>query len=347
MERQFETVEAFRSEIRRREASKTDLIVPTRRMRMADPNTILITDNDGVASCGITDYAHGQIADRLGIPRKYYDRAIAVSGLRELNVNAWLNAEPKPVLCRLMDGKVRAFLSDSYKPIDDYLVIEGAALRAFEEFPDVRVTSSSITEARTYLQAVFPRLQGEVRVGEPVQMGVTIRNSEVGAGAVDIESFIYVLKCKNGMIGTSLFRKIHMGKRTGEELDVRSYFSDETIIAELKAFRRRLADIIRNELTDVAFDAKLTQMKIAAGEPVHAPEETVKNVTKRWALGDETGKAVLANFIDGRDYTRWGLSNAVTWQAHAETSADRQYDLEKVGGEIIELTPAQWELVVA
>jgi len=355
MDTMFRSLESFRAEIHRREDSKLDLVQPSGNLAMFEGERIRMPSAEAeMLDFGITDYAHGQIASRLGIPKPYYDRVGSVvtsTGqlLRDVNVNTLLMSEDKPVLCRMLDGKLRAFLSDRYHPIDNYLVVEGALIGALQSLDQpVEIQSSAVTDTRMYLQVRFPRIVGEVEVGGVVQYGLNITNSEVGAGAVDIQSWVYRLVCKNGMVGQSVFRKIHAGRRlSDEQVDAKSFFSDETVIAEMKAFRLRLTDILRHEVNQEAFDGVVRQMKIAKGQVVNKPEETVKNVTKRWNLRDFEGEQVLSNLIGSRDYSRYGIAQAITATAHGMQDYDRQYEVEKIGGEVIELKPSEWEQVVA
>ena len=59
------------------------------------------------------DVAHRQIAARLEIPAKYYDRMrTEAPQMLAKNVNHWLHAQPETRMIRTLDGNVRAFLSD-------------------------------------------------------------------------------------------------------------------------------------------------------------------------------------------------------------------------------------------
>ena len=70
---------------------------------------------------GINPLAHQQIASRLGIPIKYYQRMQAEApALLDENVNNLLEQTPAKRMVRVMDGNVRAFLSDLYRRLDNY-----------------------------------------------------------------------------------------------------------------------------------------------------------------------------------------------------------------------------------
>ena len=50
------------------------------------------------------------------------------------------------------------------------------------------------------MKVVNKKLKAEVAVGDAVQAGFVISNSEVGLGSVKIEPLIYRLVCKNGLV---------------------------------------------------------------------------------------------------------------------------------------------------
>jgi hypothetical protein len=69
---------------------------------------------------------HGQLSDKLGIPKKYYDRMQAEApALLAENINNWLGAavdtkgRPEQRMVRTLDGTARAFLSKSYNRLDN------------------------------------------------------------------------------------------------------------------------------------------------------------------------------------------------------------------------------------
>ncbi len=84
MKNQYSSFTEFAQEIDRRESMKKDLIVPANKMVMVE-NQMNI---DG-GMYNINDVAHGQLSNKLGIPKKYYDAMPAIPGLREHNVNVF------------------------------------------------------------------------------------------------------------------------------------------------------------------------------------------------------------------------------------------------------------------
>jgi len=142
----------------------------------------------------INNHAHSQIASKLNIPKKYYDRLrVDHPDLLADQVTHLFDREPERRMIRTLDGTARGFLSDKFRTdMDNYDVAE-AAIPVLENVPDMQILSCAVTDTRMYLKAQFPRLRGEVKVGDVVTGGVVISNSEVGCGALNIEAFFYRL----------------------------------------------------------------------------------------------------------------------------------------------------------
>ena len=146
------------------------------------------------------DFAHQQIASRLQIPYRYYQKMQEKSPhLLDNNVNVWFQQTPERRLLRVMDGKVRAFLSDRYRRLD-HLELCAAVLPVIQDMKGASIESCEVTESHMYLKVINKRMKAEVTVGDVVQAGFCISNSEIGMGSLRVEPLIYRLVCKNGLI---------------------------------------------------------------------------------------------------------------------------------------------------
>ncbi|MFA4971781.1 MAG: DUF932 domain-containing protein [bacterium] len=342
MKGNYETLTALAARIEEVERSKQDYLVHTRAMEMDGDNTLVITPNGHTESFGIGEVAHSQIAARLAIPKAYYDRMPQVPGLRAYTVNAWLGAQNEKRLVRTLDGNARAYLSDSFKPYDNFDVLS-ALLPTLKEHTNLKVWAQALTEKRMYLQVLFPNIAGEVKPGVLVAAGLVISNSEVGCGAVDVRSFLLNYVCSNGAVAESLLNKYHVGRRV-EDADY-GIFRSDTVEADVKAFQLKLRDIVSTALDEARFQKKLAQMKGAAEDRINDPVKLIEKVTRRFGLSEAEGTKVMNNLITGGDPTRWGLSNAITALAHEIESPDRQYDAESTGWDVVALSPSEWEVL--
>jgi len=349
----------LRDEIARIEREKADYTAPSRRLSMElhtpvfgeegaenDSPPIPVIDMEGVRTFGIKDHAHAQLADKLGIPKRYYDKMRdETPELLRTNVNHWFQTAPEDEvrLVRTLDGDVRAFLTNAYRPIDN-IVVAKAAVPALADM-EVRVMSCQVTERRLYLQAVLPKLEGEIRVGEVVQAGVVISNSEVGCGAFNIQTMIYTLACTNGMIRSSLLNKYHVGRRFGDaESAGMITFADDTRKAENEALTLQTRDLVQQALSEAHFQGELKQLQVAAGMELPAASSVpiIEEVTRRIDLSKDEQKDVLGRFIEAGDFTKLGIANAVTNLANDVDSYDRAVDLEAAGSKVIDIPDGEW-----
>jgi hypothetical protein len=334
------------AELERRQAAKQDMVANTSALWMSDDKKLQI-GQPGHAPLPINDTAHGQIADRLGIPVKYYNKMAATTPeLLARNVNHWFKANPESRMIRTLDGNVRAFLSDRYARIENEEIAQ-MVLPALLEQEGVKIVSAAITEKRMYIKAVFTHIQAEIKVGDVVQSGVSISNSEVGLGAVNITPFVERLVCTNGMvINDSKFSARHLGGRAQQGDGVFEMLTDETLKAEDKAILLKVRDVVRGSFDQVRFDAYCASMRAAAEDKIVGNiTETVKVLAKKSSFTEFEESNVLRHLIEGADLSRWGLLNAVTRTAQDVETYDRSHELETLGGSILTLPKSEWKVL--
>lgn len=294
-----------------------------------------------------TDLCLNQIGNRVGIPRAYLHRMQTdAPELLAKNVNHWFKEAPETRMLRTIDNgkkQARAFLSQRYRPLDNVDLVNAVLPKMLQA--GCQIQSCEVTEKRLYLQAVTARLQGEVKQGDIVQMGVLVANSEVGCGSVKVEPLIYRLVCKNGMVMPTAMRRHHVG-RAGEgdweEGEASEVFSDETRKLDDRAFWAKVNDVVTHSLTQIALDKELAKMKNATKIDTGKPTEAVEILQKKYSLADDETATILSHLAKGGDLSLWGLANAVTRTAEDVASYDRAVELERLGGEVIELPKSVW-----
>jgi hypothetical protein len=336
------------SELERRQNVKADFVADTRQLVMASNGTSTLNIADE-GEFKVRDMAHRQIGERLGIPRKFYERLRAEHpGLLDHNVNTLFQEKPEKRMVRTLDGDARAFLSNSYRRIDDFDLAE-AILPVLNEQPDMRIESCDLTETRMYIKALFPRIQGEVKVGEAVQAGVVIQNSEVGHGMLSVTPLVFTLICSNGMIvpeyGT---QRRHVGRRIDPGEEATQLFRDETLAADDRALLMKVADVVRACTNEAAFrDITLRLRELTTTDPMPDPVKGVEKLANRYDLNEEEQGGVLRHLIEGGDLTAYGALNAVTRTAQDVDSYDRSVELERTGGQFMDLTREEWAGIVS
>ena len=336
------------TELERRVGAKSDYIVDTKSGLFMDPDMTLAVS--GVGSLSTDGLAHRQISEWAGIPAKYYDRMKAEApALLVNNVNHWFNEQPARRMVRSLDGRARAFLSDRYRRIDNEEVAEAVLPVLLGAGSDIRIESCDVTDSRLYLKAVFPKIEGEVKVGDPVQAGIIISNSEVGLGSLSVQPLVYRLVCSNGMIANDAgMTRYHVGRKVGDGRDVEALLRDETKLADDRALMMALQDVVRASFDAIQFNRLLDKMRVAAGsETVQRPVEAVETLAKSFTFAQSERQSILENLIRDGDYSRWGMLNAVTKTANLHPDYDRATEIEAIGGRILDLAANDWSVIAA
>ena len=331
-------------ELNRQQAEKRDYISPSSSLALqSDGHTLRMAEKE----FSTTDLFHRQVASSLNIPVKYYDLMQAEKpDLLAENVNAWMATRAQSYMVRCLGGTARALLSDRYRRIDN-LEVAGAVLPLFAGMDGVEVMSAEVTDSRLYLKVVNHRLEMAC-VGDRVQAGVVISNSEVGLGAVSVQPLIYTLACTNGMIVNSLGeRKTHVG-RAAKGLEGFEMISDETAEAEDKAFMLRLRDITMAAIDEVKFGMVVDTLAESAGAKITGRVQDVVELTgKEYGLNQGEQDGVLRYLIEGGDLSLYGLSNAVTRLSQDVESYDRATSLEGLGWQIATMGKNKWKEINA
>jgi hypothetical protein len=165
-------------------------------------------DSEGNQFLGVlSDHAFDQLCHRVAPTRNFagYMRACPPN-LRVVNLNHWIhnngNGE-KDALLRTVKGDtpiIRAVLSGRYEVFDDLELVE--ALHDLPRIQDARVRWLDISETSSHFRITWPEEKAAIRVGDVVERGIHISNSEVGCRAVRIQPLLFRLKCTNGLIGS-------------------------------------------------------------------------------------------------------------------------------------------------
>jgi hypothetical protein len=276
-----------------------------------------------------TNWAHGQLADKLGIPRKYYER-MKTKGKSELlaeNINAWLG-ERERRLIRILDGKIRAILSDRYRMMDNYDLLF-LALDEFRRKETVEIYRADLTETMLYLKAIDRTLTASIKADDIVFGGLILRNSEVGASAFRVEPFILRKVCENGLILEHSLKKVHLGRQqeTGE-ID----WSDETRMLEDKAFWSKVRDVIKATFDGRIFESWIKRLRESVWVGIEKPVKVVEKIAESLEFSEEKKNQLLMYFSE---HTKYDLVNAVSRLARDMKDTDEQVRLEEFSGRLL------------
>lgn len=328
-------------ELQRQQTEKRDYISPSFSLSLRPDGRTL---SMGEQEFGTTELFHRQVASSLSIPAKYYDLMQREKpALLAENVNSWFGDREGNYMLRTMSSVARALLSDRYRRIDN-LEVAGAVLPLFAGVPGMQVMSCEVTSQKLYLKVVDTRREIAC-VGDRVQFGVVVSNSEVGLGAVSVQPLVYTLACTNGMIVNSLGeRKTHVGRAAKGLEDGWEVLSDEAAQAEDKAFLLRLRDVASAAFDEARQGMIVDRLEEAAGAKITGRVvEVVEMAGKDYGLSNLEQDGVLKYLIEGGDLSLYGLSNAVTRYSQDVESYDRATALEGVGWQMATMEPQRWK----
>lgn len=172
--KQGRSLEELGMELQRQRNARQDFVADSRKLTFftGEGGSKLSMDmGKELLEFGVNPLAHQQISTRLGIPLKYYQRMQRESpALLDANVNNWLQQTRDRRMLRVMDGNVRAFLSDRYRRLDN-LELCAAVFPIIKDMKGAVIESCEITDAHLYLKVINRRMKVEVAVGDAVQAG--------------------------------------------------------------------------------------------------------------------------------------------------------------------------------
>jgi len=335
-------------EVVRQQKAKRDFVGDPKLMALnPDSQSFHLKTNGHFEDFRIADSMHKQLGNKLGIPGKYYDRMRHEQPeLLAANVNVWLQNEPQKKMIRTLDGTARAFLSNAYRPLDNFDLMNAIlpTLRGFT-VNGLEIRDCGLTECRMYLKATVKTLTAEVRLGDTVEAGIVISNSEIGEGSLRVEPLIFRLACLNGLISQHSICRYHVGRRMGEDDGrIEEFFSDQTKHTRDQAFWMQVRDVVKGTLGDGKwFSEEVNKLKSATEQMISKPKaEVIEIAQKKFGFNTTETESILESLIKSGDYSKYGLANAVTFTAQGVPDYDRRIDLERTGSDIIELPTGVW-----
>ncbi len=297
-----------------------------------------------------TEWAHGQIAEKTGIRKEYYNAILDETG-RDVktdiygeNVNYWFHTYPKVVLVRQMESQLIGLLSDKYRIIDNYDVAMGvlsAVTTKAKELGHKLEMAHAYVSPKSMSYTVYDRNNFVTLPDKPEDkywLGVSVRNSEVGYTAFEVAPLIVRQVCTNGMIRTDPFRKRHIGSR-GEEGDI---WSDRTKIAESELILSQVTDMV-----NYAFDKEKVQdylNNLGELDDVLIDPTAFEKTADIFKVSQEDMRAIMGTLEQNTGY---GLVQSMTSYANKmlETkNPEKGSELQRLAGRIIE-DRAIWKML--
>ncbi len=351
--KQMLNLNALAQELTRQHHQKRDFVASTQAMKVdftAGDSKCLNIDGGVEESFELTEHAHRQLGARLKIPWRFYERMLEDHpDILERDLNALMHREPEERMVRTLDGKARAIVSNRYRRLDNYPLVENVLPVLMEQELDLEQSSFAVTDSRLFMKLVFPRVQSEVKVDDIVQSGLIISNSEVGAGVLRITPLVFRLVCLNGMVAPKSvdhFQRTHLGKELSVDGLAGQLYRRETLETADRALWMEVQDLTRATVDPANFGTLVDRMRATTERRIEGnPIKAVEVLAKQHTLTEEERGGILSHLIQGGDLSQYGLLNAVTRFAQDVSSYERSTELEELGGQILDLHPSQWTVI--
>lgn len=217
----------------------------------------------------LNDHSLTQLLNRLKIPKEFYDRCPV--GLKSQNVNWFVqnHGYDKSLLVRAQDdGVIRALLTGDYERFDHLELLE--LLRPFVT-DDAVLRWKARDDMVMHLSFTYPNTATEVKVGDVVETGLHISNSEVGVRSVTIAAYVYRLACRNGAIspgdGGGVFRLRHTGDGDLMRSSVQSAMTQVFLSAKgiVERMKKAITEVVanpENRIRELSSENRLTKAEL-------------------------------------------------------------------------------------
>lgn len=365
------------------QARKLDVVAPASKVHSVDGKLVIagteaiLTETGVTSSDGVyvpTVVCDEGIAQKLNVPVGYLKRMREERpDLYDANVNGWLHGEiddsltptddrvddPRSFLVRCFrgddggEGIARAFLSDTYRVIDNLDVLTAALEGVRQTGAEITVEGCDLTDRKMYVRIKAPEVvaysmplleryrspfSGKSGRDLPViSAGLVISNSETGGGAFQIVPRMVVEVCSNGMtITKDALRAVHLGGKMDEGV---IEWSEETQRKQLELITSKARDAVATFLNVDYMTRTIQALETQAQVTLSNSAEVVERVGAKLFTKEQTA-GILDHFIRGGDTTAGGVMHAVTSFAQTITDADTAFEIEAQGLRAMELAAA-------
>lgn len=316
---------------------------------------------------GLTRTAHQQLGERLAIPRPYYQRMLeAAPALLAENVNTWLGRDgDRRWMTRMLDGNVRALVSDRYRPLDSYALA----------FRSLRVSKAAgavphrvdLTDDRFEMRLIHRDWQDRMADEDGIAVaryggntapipgpvsdyhdedgggqflpGAYLKNSETGRGGFGVGVYVIDAICNNGYIVEQGVAQIHLGERHA----LGELVTSETQRKKDDALWSEVEDVIRGVFDREKFTAIVKRFRASQEAILEKPIEAVEAVCADAGFDDQEKQDIL-NELMSPSWERptapnsvFALLSAVTAMAHkVDEDSEKVTDLQTVGARLLD-----------
>lgn len=310
-----------------------------------------------------TGYAVDQLSDNLSKGLRSFGHELEGRGHKDLRVriiNEMLEreSEKRKFQVRTIQPNgtrlARAVVSDSYKSLDDNLLIDPMIDLVGDRSKEWRALGGQITDVKTRIKYMTrePQIRNVGPRNRDWYVGWMYENSEVGAGSVKFSLFVFDSFCENGCVFGSqdLVNVNIMHKGTKIRSDFGLIAEDRVREAERLAVQQSVANATK-EVLSMDFTKRikeLVEVNMARKLEGNTKQqiEAVKQVANFAGLTKAEQETVLVHW-DTAEPTAFGVSSAVTRLAQDAEDYESRIRLEVAGGKVLEMQNRQWKSVMA
>jgi hypothetical protein len=237
----------------------------------------------------------------------------------------------KRYLSRSTSGEIRGWLSDQYRRLDSRPIVEAFASAVQDK--GALPYNGTVTDTKIAIQAIMPEIYEPIP-GELVAYGLSLENSDFGAGALSLRAYLLRIWCTNLAITEETMRQIHLGKR----LDDNMIYSQRTYTLDSQTTVSALKDVIRIQLDSKSLTNRMDAVRKANDKGITADQ--ARELLKK-TLNKGEAEAAFNAYTSPDVYnlpagnTAWRLSNAISWIAGQTEEPERKLDLMRAAGDVL------------
>lgn len=267
-------------------------------------------DDEGMP---LGERAKSVLSERLGLGRLYSVLDQETLETIQPAINEALKRDSGSLILKSRSGVVQGVVSDRYRevPYEDVVTmmehLEAHPIRIYQNDYNLR------------MQAIFDSYKVSPADGEPLNLGVQLRTSDMGVGALAFDVFTYRWICSNGCImgkkSVQSFRAVHVSNIREAERDVR-----EQVVEVLTGAQKRI-ETVANKLIEAKAD-----------------RDKVIGFIAKQPFGKKASANLVERIVKSNAQTMWDVFNILTEAGHDPAhSQSMQLALETSAGQLADI----------
>ena len=363
------------SELKRQIDARLDFVIDSRDLVVAvDGGQLRLKGSPSAAEWipragfALQRQALRQLAERANpsIPLRHVEEAAEKAPRRLADyMTGLMHDAPERRLVRVLDGKVRGFLSDAYKCIDN-ADVAAAVLEGAKE-ARASILEATLSDTAMRIKLVVPEIVEDVErvrsgdasggagsIGSPEYLArvaansrgtmpqlpsgpnavcpiLTVGNSETGHGTFFGRVGILQAFCVNLATVETKLAQVHLGQRLETGI-----FSRETIALEADLILRKGKDLMRTAFDPARFKELVDKVRATVGQVVVRPIAAVEVACRAGLLGLDRLDALTQAFMQEPGGTSvYNLGQAIARVAQDVDNADEASEWEQFAGDVL------------